>query len=122
MMQPGKIGWVDLTVEDAPSIRDFYRQVTGWTVDELSMGDYSDFVMKCGEEAVAGVCHARGSNAGQPSGWMIYIVVEDLDQSLAACQEAGGRVRVPVRDMGGEGRFAVIEDPSGSVCALYQGA
>jgi predicted enzyme related to lactoylglutathione lyase len=25
----GRIGWVDLTVADAPGIRDFYQQVTG---------------------------------------------------------------------------------------------
>lgn len=38
-MQPGEIGWIDLTLEDAPRMRDFYREVVGWTVDELSMGN-----------------------------------------------------------------------------------
>jgi predicted enzyme related to lactoylglutathione lyase len=119
-MQPGQIGWIDLTVEDAPRLRDFYAEVAGWGFEEHSMGDYSDFVMKAGDAAVGGVCHARGSNEGQPAGWMIYIVVEDLERSLEACTARGGDVRVPVRTMGGEGRFAVIEDPAGSVCALYQ--
>lgn len=119
-MQPGQIGWIDLTVDDAPRVRDFYVDVAGWNFDEHSMGDYSDFVMKAGDNAVGGVCHARGGNEGQPAGWMIYIVVADLDRSLEACVEKGGTVRVPVRTMGGEGRFAVIEDPAGSVCALYQ--
>jgi len=121
-MEPGQIGWIDLTVEDAPRLRDFYRDVAGWEAEGLSMGDYEDFVMKAGDAAVAGVCHARGTNAGQPAGWMIYIVVEDLDRSLEACVERGGKVRVPVRTMGGQGRFAVIEDPAGSVCALYESA
>ena len=121
-MQPGQIGWIDLTVEDAPRLRDFYRDVAGWEAEEHSMGDYADFVMKAGDTAVGGVCHARGANEGQPSGWMIYIVVEDLDRSLEACASGGGKVRVPIRSMGGEGRFAVIEDPSGSVCALYESA
>ena len=84
------------------------------------MGDYADYVMKADGSAVAGVCHARGTNEGQPAGWMIYIVVEDLDASLEACAARGGKIRVPVRNMGGEGRFAVIEDPAGSTCALYQ--
>lgn len=29
-MRPGTIGWVDLTVADAESTRDFYRDVVGW--------------------------------------------------------------------------------------------
>ena len=119
-MQPGQIGWIDLTVEDAPRLRDFYQNVAGWSSEEHSMGDYADYVMKSGDNPVGGVCHARGTNESQPAGWMIYIVVEELDRSLEACSEYGGKVRVPTRDMGGQGRFAVIEDPSGSVCALYQ--
>lgn len=120
-MQTGQIGWIDLTIEDAPRLRDFYRDVVGWEVEELSMGDYSDYVMKAAGEGVAGVCHNRGSNSVQPGGWMIYIVVEDLARSVAACEAGGGKVVVPVRSMG-EGSFAIIEDPAGSTCALFQAA
>jgi predicted enzyme related to lactoylglutathione lyase len=118
-LKPGQIGWIDLTVGDAPRLRDFYREVVGWEVEELSMGDYADFVMKCDGEAVSGVCHARGGNADQPPGWMIYVVVEDLDRSLTRCEQGGGRIRVGARSMA-EGRFAVIEDPSGATCALFE--
>ena len=83
------------------------------------MGDYPDYVMKSGDDAVAGICHARGENAHQPPGWMIYIVVEELARSLAVCTENGGRVLVAERTMG-EGQVAIIEDPAGSVCALFQ--
>lgn len=120
-MKQGQIGWIDLTVEDAPQVRDFYREVVGWEAGEVPMGDYADFAMMAGEDAVAGICHARGSNAAQPPGWMIYIVVEDLDRALEACEAGGGSVRVPARSMG-ESRYAVIEDPSGSCCALFQTA
>jgi predicted enzyme related to lactoylglutathione lyase len=27
----GQIGWVDLTVPNATTVRDFYQHVTGWT-------------------------------------------------------------------------------------------
>lgn len=120
-MKPGQIGWIDLTLGDAPRLRDFYRDVVGWQVEELSMGDYSDYVMKSDGEPVAGICHARGDNADQPPGWTLYVVVEDLDRSLRICQEQGGRIRVQIRTMA-EGRFAVIEDPAGSTCALFEAA
>ncbi len=38
----GKIGWIDLTTENAEEIRDFYSKVTGWKFNNISMGDYND--------------------------------------------------------------------------------
>ncbi len=117
----GKIGWFDLTVEDAASIRDFYAKVVGWRPEDVNMGEYSDFNMTMPEsgDPAAGICHARGDNAGLPSQWLIYITVADVDSSAAACTENGGKVLVGPKSMGG-GKFAVIEDPNGSVAALYQ--
>jgi predicted enzyme related to lactoylglutathione lyase len=119
-LRPGTISWTDLTVEDAENIRDFYHAVVGWTPAPISMGGYSDFVMNAdGGEAVAGVCHARGHNADLPSVWLVYITVEDLDHSLEQCQRLGGTVLSPPRSHGG-GRYCVIQDPAGAICALYQ--
>jgi predicted enzyme related to lactoylglutathione lyase len=116
----GKIGWIDMTVGNAAELRDFYAAVVGWTCDEVSMGDYSDYSMKASDgETVSGICHARGSNADLPGGWLIYITVEDAELSAAACEKMGGEVLVPVRSLAG-GRFCVIRDPSGATAALYQ--
>ena len=35
----GTVGWLDLTVENAGEIRDFYREVVGWKSDTVDMGD-----------------------------------------------------------------------------------
>ncbi len=117
----GKIGWFDLTVEDAPAIRDFYSIVVGWNPEDVSMGEYSDYNMTMPEsgDPAAGICHARGDNAGLPSQWLINITVADVDKSAEACRENGGQIIVGPKSMGG-GKFAVIEDPNGSVAALYQ--
>jgi predicted enzyme related to lactoylglutathione lyase len=116
---PGSISWQDLTVADAERVRDFYQAVVGWKPETLSMGAYSDFVMKADEDAVAGICHARGSNADLPPVWLIYITVEDLDHSLQECQRLGGALVSAPRSYGG-GRYCVIQDPAGALCALYQ--
>ena len=42
---PGQIGWIDLTVPDAPALRDFYQGVAGWTPSPVEMGGYQDFRM-----------------------------------------------------------------------------
>jgi predicted enzyme related to lactoylglutathione lyase len=120
----GSVGWMDLTVKDAVKVKDFYRDVVGWTASGLDMGGYEDFVMTPpGSEAPAGgVCHARGSNADMPGGWVVYITVENLDRSLERVTAMGGKVRGQVRSAGGMGRFCLIEDPSGAVSALFEAA
>ena len=119
--QVGKIGWIDMTVDDADGLRDFYTKVVGWGTEAVSMGDYSDYSMTLpgSGEAVTGICHARGSNAGLPGGWLIYITVADLDASAAACKAGGGEVLVEPKGLAG-GRFCVIRDPAGATAALYQ--
>jgi predicted enzyme related to lactoylglutathione lyase len=120
----GQIGWVDLTVSNAQELRDFYEDVTGWTPSSVSMGDYEDYCMAPtgGETPVAGICHARGSNAAIPPVWMIYITVDDLDAALQRCTAHGGKVRVGPVGMGARGRFAIIEDPAGAIAGLWQSA
>ena len=119
--QIGKIGWIDMSVDDADGLRDFYQNVVGWKTEAVSMGDYSDYSMLLpgSGEAVSGICHARGSNAELPGGWLIYITVADVGASATACTDNGGEVLVQPRGLAG-GRFCVIKDPSGAVAALYQ--
>jgi predicted enzyme related to lactoylglutathione lyase len=116
----GSIGWVDLTIPDAPRLRDFYQKVAGWTSQPVKMSGYDDFSMLSQSgEAVAGVCHARGGNAKLPPVWMIYIVVENLDLALQSCLNLGGKVVSPIRMAGGS-RYAVIQDPADAFVALWE--
>lgn len=120
----GSIGWMDLTVENADSVRDFYREVVGWTFSGLDMGGYSDYCMNEPEtgKSVAGVCHARGVNADLPPVWLIYVNVEDMEQSIVRCLELGGKLIAGPKEMGGHGRYAVIRDPAGAPIALFEPA
>ncbi len=117
----GSVGWIDLTVDDAPEIRDFYASVTGWKHSPVSMGDYDDFNMTApaSGEPKAGICHARGGNAGLPALWMIYITVADADVSARRCEQLGGKVLSGPKSMGEMGRYCVIQDPAGAVAALF---
>lgn len=117
----GTIVWHDLTVPDAAALRDFYARVVGWRAETVNMGSYSDFSMlpPDGGDAAAGICYARGTNADLPPQWLMYIVVEDVEQSAEDCVKLGGAIVVPPRGLLG-GRFCVIRDPAGAVCALYQ--
>ncbi|UCH83744.1 MAG: VOC family protein [Candidatus Latescibacterota bacterium] len=119
--EPGSIAWTDLTVDNAEEIKDFYTEVVGWKPVAFDMGDYTDFTMNTPDSGrtVAGVCHARGVNAGLPPQWLIYIIVEDVAASAARCTALGGRVIAGPKKMGAEGEYCVIEDPAGAAVALF---
>lgn len=118
----GSIIWNDLTIENAEEVSKFYSEVVGWKSEPVNMGDYHDYNMLRPEDDVtgAGICHARGVNKNLPAQWLIYIAVENLDQSITRCLELGGKVIVPVKLMKGYGRHCVIQDPAGAVCALFE--
>lgn len=107
---------MDLTVDNAETVRDFYQEVVGWTVEML--GD--DYVMKSRDDAVAGICHKRGALADFPSEWLAYFSVPNLDESLAAVAKNGGKIVIsPTGEQGY--RYAVISDPSSAVCTIMEG-
>lgn len=53
----GSIGWLDLTVENADAVRDFYQEVVGWTTSGVDMGGYSDYCM-CHSRSGGRICRA----------------------------------------------------------------
>ncbi|MBI1382206.1 MAG: VOC family protein [Planctomycetaceae bacterium] len=117
----GRIGWVDLTVGPAVQVRDFYQAVVGFDVLPIDMGGYEDFCLlpPGGGDPVAGVCHARGSNAEIPPVWLVYFTVSDVAAAARTTEDRGGRILIAPRPLSG-GQFAVIADPAGAVCALFQ--
>ena len=118
----GIISWADLTVRNAEAIREFYKDVVGWKPEPVSMGGYEDFTMNtpAGNAPVAGICHARGTNADLPPQWLIYIVVEDIEGAVKRCVELGGKLLAGPKSMGDHGSYCVIQDPAGAVAALFQ--
>jgi len=115
----GRVEWVDLTVDDASRVRNFYKSVVGWTSSDVPMGTYEDFNMNVPgtQETVAGICHARGINSHLPSQWLIYVRVASVADSAAQCTKLGGKVLDGPRRMGSN-NFCIIQDPAGAVMAL----
>jgi predicted enzyme related to lactoylglutathione lyase len=118
----GAIAWTDLTVEAAEEVKEFYESVVGWRSEAVDMKGYSDFNMFSpqADAPTAGICHARGGNAGLPAQWLLYLIVADLDASLEECSSRGGKVLRGAKSIAGYGRYAVIADPAGAAVALFE--
>ncbi len=120
MSDVGKIGWLDLTVEDAESVKSFYQAVAGWQPQAVAMDGYSDFNMCVDDEPVAGICHARGGNAGIPARWMMYVTVTDIEAAMQQAEQRDGKIIHRISNSDGNTTMAYVEDPAGAVFALYQ--
>lgn len=122
--ETGNISWVDLTVENADELRDFYARVVGRVPSGVEMGGYNDYMMDAPASGkhVSGICHGRGSNAELPPVWLVYITVENLDERTARCVELRGKVLTEVKGFGSQGHYCVIQDPAGAVAALLETA
>jgi predicted enzyme related to lactoylglutathione lyase len=115
------MAWMDLTVPNAEQVKNFYQQVVGWEVEEVSMGDYNDYSMNSpiDKKAITGICHAKGPNADIPASWMPYFIVDDLDASIKSVENQGGEILTTIKSMGDTDRYVFIKDPAGAMCALY---
>lgn len=122
--EPGVVNWRDLTVQDADRVRDFYSEVVGWKFEFVSMGEYSDYKMLTPktQTPTAGVCHAKGASADLPAQWLIYINVENIEESISSCNKLGGKLIAGPKSYAGMGKYCVIQDPAGAVCALFEHA
>ena len=115
----GEIIWRDLTVENTDEIKKFYGEVVGWKTTDHNMGEYNDYnvIPRDSDEVITGIVNKRGVNKDLPSHWINYIYVDDVKVAVEKALELGGKILVPLRDMGGSD-FAVIEDPAGAIFGL----
>src|SRR5690606_40292489 len=81
------------------------------TFEEVSLGDYDDYNMLEPEdkEVAAGICHKRCVNKNIPSQWLNYVMVENIDTSVASCLARGGKVVDGPRKTGKSMIAAVIK-------------
>jgi predicted enzyme related to lactoylglutathione lyase len=56
---------------------------------------------------------------GKPLGVLVYILVEDIDKTIANVVKQGGKVVVP-KSREGQNAMATIADPDGNLFGLYE--
>jgi len=115
----GEPCWNDLMTSDPAKDRTFYTELFGWHASD-SGPEYGNYVtFRRGTSDVAGMAAAPdGSTA--PDAWLVYLSVDDVDDTVAAAVAAGGRVLLEPLTIGGMGRTAVIVDPSGAAVGIWQ--
>lgn len=116
--QHGAFSWSELIVDDVDSALAFYRDVIGWEIEEMQMPETKYYVLKAGGEPVGGIMGKPQGAEQFPDHWGTYITVQDVDETLAKAEAAGGKAVYPPMDVPGVGRMCAIVDRSGAMVSI----
>lgn len=114
----GKPIWFELTTPDMDGAAAFYGGLLGWEVADSGMEGLDYRIARAGEDMTAGFMAPQQPE--QPTGWMIYIGVDDCDATIGKAKTAGGSVYFGPQSVPDVGRFAVIGDPQGAALGVMQ--
>lgn len=117
--EPGHPCWFDLMTPDVAAVTQFYTELFGWDYDVMppDMGSYH--MAKTQGRSAAGIgSPPPGSDA--PSAWTVYYATNDADKSAETATELGGAIISPAFDVTGQGRMAILQDPTGAIFGVWQ--
>jgi uncharacterized protein len=119
---PDLAGWIthfEIYGDDPAQLAAFYRDLFGWKIERADAVDYWRINPDPPARAVAG-----GGIAYRPKlnvrGWLQYINVKSLDESLALAQRLGANVLKPKTAVPRTAWYAVLSDPEGNAFAIWQ--
>ena len=109
------IDYVEFTVRDLAEAKRFYAAAFGWAFNDYGP-EYAGIVGRDGE---VGGLHQTGEL--RPGGPLVILYSVNLEDSLAAVQDAGGRIVQDPFSFPGGRRFH-FADPSGNELAVWSPA
>ena len=116
MPKHGDWYWHELMTPDTPKALGFYKTVFGWGDSPMQEG-YTLMVQQ--GVPTSGVMAAQ---PGQPTAWLPYIAVRDVQATRSAIESNGGKVWVGPTETPEVGTWMVCSDPQGAAIAVIQPA
>ncbi|MBX3300530.1 MAG: VOC family protein [Acidobacteria bacterium] len=122
---PGTFCWTEIAVKDAAKCKAFYSEVFGWNWqdnNEVTEGFvYHEF--STGEPFPAGglyeITPEMFGDDAPPPHFLSYVAVNSVDETAALAEEIGGVIIKEPADIPNTGRFAIVQDPSGAMLAVF---
>src|SRR5512141_2079573 len=113
MPKAGEFSWNELLTTDTTGAKSFYSQLFGWKTEVFNPGGaasegppYQIFKTADHSMGVGGMMACPA--AGMPAQWHAYVVVKNVDATLAQTVKLGGKVLMPAMDVPQVGRVAMI--------------
>ncbi len=121
---PGRFCWSELATSDEEAAAKFYSDFFGWKSEVHSMGGgHGNYTMLQLDGRDVGGLYTlmpEQKSQGVPPHWLSYVGVEDVDAATAKAKSLGGTCFLEPLDIPDKGRMSVVQDPTGSVIAMWQ--
>lgn len=119
--EPGAMVWTEVMSHDHAASLAFYRQVFGYTADDMSGPGFTYTSVGLDGQTVAGIgAYSDKVDPATPAAWTIYFGTPDTDASAERVVELGGTVMSAPSDTP-YGRMSIVTGPFGEVFALISG-
>ena len=110
---------VELSTTDVDKAKSFYGKLFDWDLEDVPMGEAGTYTMiKVGEGTGGGLM--KQLIPGAPSGWLAYVLVDDIKLATSKAKSLGAKVMKDVTEVTGAGWLSIIVDPTGAVLGLWQ--
>ena len=113
--RPGSIVHVEIPTKDRKKTSRFYKEVFGWTFQDVPDLNYTMF------EAANGPPGGLRAPFENETGVLNYILVDSIEDTLDKIEMAGGTVIQTKHEVPGQGWFGIFRDPTGTVQAIWKG-
>jgi len=110
----GTPAWVEQLTTDLKATTDFYRGLFGW---DYETDGYTMALLR--GKPVAGL-REMPRDALFSVVWTTFLASDDVDESVDLTAEHGGTVLVPVFEMEGPGRGAIVADATGASFGVWE--
>jgi predicted enzyme related to lactoylglutathione lyase len=118
----GMPNWVDLATTDVDDAARFYRNLFGWTTQQVPFTagvDYTMCLLRGQPVAAIYPLDPMAAAGGAPSHWSSCLAVTDMSETLEMIERAGGLRFGPVLESS-LGLRAAAQDPTGAFLALWE--
>jgi predicted enzyme related to lactoylglutathione lyase len=121
------IAYFEIPADNVDRAKHFYHALLGWKIEPTKMHmDPKKFAAMQYQDISTGAAKEGTMNMGgmykrQMTEPIInYVVVEDIDKTLAKVEKLGGKIAVPKMEIKGVGLTAIIQDTEGNAIGLWK--
>jgi predicted enzyme related to lactoylglutathione lyase len=115
----GSLCWTDIGVPDLRRAIDFYTALFGWEINE-GPAEYGGYSM-CLVDGSPVAAISPSQDTDTEYWWNAYFAADDLNATVKLVDDNGGTTVMAPMDVMGQGRMAIVKDPSGARFGLWQG-
>lgn len=120
-MNYGDFCWNELATGNVKAAKEFYGKLFGWEFHDQDVDGSVYTMIKNREKGLAGIWEIPKDQAQKiPPHWKAYVLVENVEKSLVQAKKLGAKEVCGVTKAGDFGIYAIIEDPTGAILALWQ--